>query len=246
MKPSGIFRDTGFTQNIVLIQLIGLCPIILSGISLKYGVVLTVCTMLVQVNISLLMSVLGGRIPDWLQPPVCAIVSAGLLLGAGYVIGQYISPELYAGLDIFVPLIAVSTLVTYRAGGFAAHNHPGAALADALGASLGFGVVICIVAALREIVTFGTLWDVPIGFEPIFARGALPFVGFILLAYMAAVLQKILMVSRMIREPRPDSRDGDSTNRDFFAEIEHIGDIENDEDIADPDKIPGSGDPARS
>ena len=43
-KLTGIFIETFIVNNIVLIQAIGICPIIAVGTNLKYGVALTLCT----------------------------------------------------------------------------------------------------------------------------------------------------------------------------------------------------------
>lgn len=61
-----------------------------------------------------------------------------LLLGAAALVNQYLSHELYAALYLYLPLMAVNTIFTYRAGGFSVTNRPVAALVDAAGSSLGF------------------------------------------------------------------------------------------------------------
>ena len=42
-----IFFSTFLTNNIVLVKAVGVCPIIAGGVTLKYGVALTVCTLAV-------------------------------------------------------------------------------------------------------------------------------------------------------------------------------------------------------
>ncbi len=184
----GIFLDTFLFHNIVLIQAVGLCPIIAVGVNLKYGVTLTICTLVVLLPTSLFMSLFGERVPDWLRPPLYTVGTGVLLLGASFFIDRFVSTELYASLYIFIPLIAVSSIVTYRAG-FSVKNRPSAAALDALGSSLGFGVVICVVSALREMATNNTLWDLPLPFSVKLPEAALPFAAFIILGFMAAFLQ---------------------------------------------------------
>ena len=65
-RLGGVFLDTFFAKNIVLVQAIGLCPIIAIGINLKYGVALTLCTAAVLLPTSLCMSLWGPRLPAWL------------------------------------------------------------------------------------------------------------------------------------------------------------------------------------
>lgn len=186
---AGIFLDTFLLRNIVLVQAVGLCPILAAGTNLKYGVALTVCTAVVLLPTSLLMSLLRERLPNWLRPPVYTIGASVLLLGVAFLLDTFISHEIYAALYLFLPLMAVNTLVTYRAGGFSVSNRPTAALVDALGSSFGFGLVICVVSALREIAARGTIWDIPLDMTPVLPEASLPFIGFLLLAFMAALLQ---------------------------------------------------------
>ena len=188
-RLGGIFLDTFFAKNIVLVQAVGLCPIIAIGINLKYGVALTLCTAAVLLPTSLCMSLWGSRLPAWLRPPVYTVGASILLLGAAALVNQYLSHELYAALYLYLPLMAVNTIFTYRAGGFSVTNRPVAALVDAAGSSLGFGLAICVVSALREMAASGTLWDIPLGFTLQLPEAVEPFAGFILLGFMAAFLK---------------------------------------------------------
>ena len=63
------------------------------------------------------------------------------------------------------------------------------ALTDALASSLGFGLVICLVSALREIASSGTLWDIPLDIDLRLPEAALPYAAFIMLGFLAAFLQ---------------------------------------------------------
>lgn len=186
-----IFRSTALTNNIVLVKAVGLCPIIAGGVNLKYGVALTVCTLAVLLPSCLFMAGVGDRLPKWLLPPVYTLAATAMMVGAGAVVSQLIAPELYAALYLYLPLMVVSTIFTYHAGGFSAGTHPLLAAADALGSSLGFGLVICVISALREVLANGTLWDIPLPFEWRFSSAALPFFAFILLAFAAAAWQAV-------------------------------------------------------
>ncbi len=184
-----VFFGAFLSQNIVLVQAIGLSPIIAIGVNLKYGVTLAVCTALVLLPASLFMSLLGDRLPPWSRAPLYTVGAAAILLGAAVVIDRFISHELYAALYLFLPLMAVNTLVSYRAGGFSVSHEPAVALTDALASSLGFGLVICLVSALREIASSGTLWDIPLDIDLRLPEAALPYAAFIMLGFMAAFLQ---------------------------------------------------------
>lgn len=183
------FFSCFLSKNIVLVQAIGLCPIIAIGINLKYGVVLTVCTAAVLLPANLFMSLCGDKLPGWVRAPIYTVGASLILLGAAIFVDKLVSHEIYAALYFFIPLMAVNTLVSYRAGGFSVSHEPIVALTDAVASTLGFGLVLCAVSALREIAAFGTIWDVPLHTQLVLPEAAFPFAAFLLLGFMAAFLQ---------------------------------------------------------
>ena len=190
-----IFWNNVLTNNIILAQAIGICPIVAGAYRLQYGVVLAICTALVLVSTSLLMSLLGERLPQWLRPPVYTVVGSLVLWGSAWLLDTYLSSEIYAALYLYLPLMAVNAL-NYRVGGFATGNKPAIAVMDAVGTSIGFGAVICIVAAAREMLSFGTLWNMPLWGHPVLAQMDKPFAAFFMLAALATLLQGIRMLRR--------------------------------------------------
>lgn len=182
------FIETAVTQNIVLVQAIGLCPIIAAGVTLQNGVALTACTAVVLLPLSLIMPFIGNRLPKWLRPVVYVLLAALLLVGVAYLLETYISPELYAQLYVFIPLIAVNMLHAHNSS-MAQTMHPLETLFESLGSIVGFGVVICALSAVREIAINGTLWGKPVGTGYVLPEVASPFTAFLLLGFMSALLQ---------------------------------------------------------
>lgn len=187
-RTAHLLVENAVTNNIVLIQALGLCPIIGAGTTLQQGVVLAVCTAAVMIPLSLFIAVIGSRMPKWLRPAAYVVLASLILVGCSFLLDRYVSTELFAKLHHFIPLIAVNMLYA-RTTGFSSIVHPGATIMDAVGSTLGFGIVICGVSALREWMAYGTLWNVPVVDTALMPQAAAPFVAFILLAFMAASLQ---------------------------------------------------------
>ena len=209
MKPAfrnfwSIVWDTFLPQNVVLVQALGLCPILAIGINLRYGVALSACVVVTLVLADLLFALFSKRIATRLQPIVYVLLSSVLLFGASVLLRLFISAEIYAHLYLFLPLMAVNTIYTYRSA--IAPTAPRATLAmtlaDSLGCALGFSLVLCIASALREMAIYGTLWNISLGYEVRFPEAEHPFIGFILLGFMAATLQWCKNLSR-----RKDTRE---------------------------------------
>lgn len=187
-RTTHLFVENAVTNNIVLIQALGLCPIIAVSTTLQNGVVMATCTAAVMIPLSLMMALLGNGMPKWLRPAVHVILASLLLVGCSFIMERYISTELFAGLHHFIPLIAVNMLYA-RTVGISSIIHPVATVMDSVGSTIGFGLVICAVSALREVLAYGTLWAVPVGIGFTLPQATAPFVAFILLAFMAATLQ---------------------------------------------------------
>lgn len=185
------FAESVLFRNVVLIQALGICPIIAVSTHLKYGVALTACTFAVLLPTSLTMSLIGQRIPFWLRAPLYTLGATALLLGAGWLMDRYISHEMYAALYLYLPLMAVNTLFSFCAGTFSVRNTLLHSMVDVCASSVGFGLVICTVSLLREVLAFGTVWDIAVLAEPPATQAAAPFAGFLLLGLMGALLQKL-------------------------------------------------------
>lgn len=182
--------DSFLPNNAVLVQALGLCPVLAVGIHLRYGVALSVCTIATMVLTNTVFALFSQRIPSRLQPPIYALLASLFLLAAAMGL-HHVSAEVYAHLYVFLPLLAVNTLYTYRATLDPRNGQTTllTTVADSLGTSLGFSAVLCVASALREIAINGTVWDLPLGFEARFPEAAHPFIGFILLGFMVAGLQ---------------------------------------------------------
>ena len=187
-RNAHLFVENAVTNNIVLIQALGLCPIIAAGVSLQNGVALTVCTAVVLIPLSLFIALVGNWLPKWLRPAVYVLLASLLLVATAYVLERYISAELFAKLHMFIPLMAVNMLYM-RSVGVSSIINPIGTVVDALGSTVGFGAVICSISALREMAISGTIWGIPLESNVAMPEVAAPFAAFILLGFMAAVLQ---------------------------------------------------------
>lgn len=187
-QTTNLFVENAVSNNIVLFQALGLCPVIAAGVSLQNGVALTICSAVVLLPLSFFIALVGNRLPKWLRPALYVSLAALLLVGMAFLLDKYISPELYAKLYLFIPLMAVN-MVYSRNVGLSRVINPVATIVDALGSTVGFGLVICAISALREIAISNTLWGIPLKSGVTLPEAAAPFSAFILLGFMSAWLQ---------------------------------------------------------
>ncbi len=213
MKPSvrsflTVLWDAFLPQNVVLVQALGLCPILAMGTDLRSGVAFSVCTLITLVLGDLLFALYSRFVATRLQAPLYALQFSALVFGTAVLLHTVVPVEVYAHLEVFLPLMAVNTLTVYRSAISPSRRNPSLTitLADSLGSALGFALVLCVASALREMAINGTLWNLPLGYTARFPEAAHPFIGFVLLGFMAATLQ---WIKRLLH--RKDSQEVDLT-----------------------------------
>ena len=160
---SGIAKN-----NPVLVQMLGLCPVMAVSNSLANGIAMGIASMFVLVGSSFLISLLRRHIANEVRLTVYILIIAtlvtvaDLLLAAGF-------PEISKSLGPFVPLIVVNCIILGRAEAFAGKVGPGRAVADGIGMGAGFTLALAGISAARELLGSGSLLGVDLlgpRFEP--------------------------------------------------------------------------------
>ena len=152
-----IVVDGLWRNNPALIQLLGLCPLLAVTTSFVNGLSLGIATLFVLTLSNLAVSICAPFISSSIRLPVYVLLISSLVTCVELGI-QAISFELYYGLGIFLPLIVTNCTILGRAEGFAARNHPLAALVDGISHGCGFALVLVLVGSLREILGTGMLF----------------------------------------------------------------------------------------
>ncbi|WP_303900629.1 Rnf-Nqr domain containing protein [Anaerotruncus colihominis] len=171
-------------------------PVLVGGMAIPFAVVITT-SLKNSVSISILLacsliptvllaSLVGARLPRWGAPILYTLFSLALIVACVPLILP-ISPEVADSLGIFVPLLSVNTLLLTLCGRCAgSRSKPLFALVDAVSYSVGFALVMCLLALLREWFGTGTVWGV-LAHAPFTLGGVqMTFAGFILLALLSA------------------------------------------------------------
>lgn len=197
-RKHGIFRETStiflnglFYKNPVLISALGLYPVAAAGYNLRNAVELSLLFFFISLPAGLFMCLIGEWVPLWVRPGLTLAVSAAFYLPAAWITEQII-PGSIAALEMFASLMICNSVILSRANDYAPTHIGWAVAADVMGCSLGFSLVICLSAVIREIWLKGSLWHTNTGIFGTADKGvSLPFFGFILLGFFAAFLQWI-------------------------------------------------------
>ncbi len=179
-------------ENPILRLLLGMCPMlaVTTAASNAIGMGLSVIFVLVSANVTI--SLLRNVIPSKTRLPCFIVVIATFVTIVDLVLNAFF-PDIYSALGIFIPLIVVNCIILGRAEAFASKHPVLESALDGLGMGIGALLGFFLLAAVREILGNGTLFDVKLfGEDPtpalvfILPPGAFISLGF-LIAGMNAI-----------------------------------------------------------
>lgn len=144
-------------NNPVLVQLLGLCPLLAVTTSVVKALGLGLATLFVLAASSLSASLTRNLIPPATRLPAFVLIIAAAVSCVELLMQAY-RFELHQMLGIFLPLIATNCIILGRADTFAARNPVPAALADGLAMGFGGLAILVTLGALRELAGTGALF----------------------------------------------------------------------------------------
>lgn len=192
MKKRGILSNGLLFENPTFVQLLGMCPTLAVTTSLKNGLGMGLSATAVLIMSNILVSGLRKAIPEKVRIAAYVVIIATFVTIVQMVLQAFV-PSLYASLGLFIPLIVVNCIILARAEAFASKNSVGKSALDGLGMGLGFTGALCIISAVRELLSAGTIWGIQfIGgpIEPMAILG-MPPGGFIVLGIIIAIINHI-------------------------------------------------------
>ena len=150
-----------FENNPIALQILGVCSALAVTTKLETAVVMAISVALVTGFSSLFISMIRHYIPNSIRIIVQMAIIASLVTLVDQVL-QAFAYELSKQLSVFVGLIITNCIVMGRAEAFAMKEPPLESFVDGLGNGIGYGVILVIVAALRELIGSGKLFGVTI------------------------------------------------------------------------------------
>lgn len=175
--------------NPVLVQLVGLCPVVAASSSLKNAVILSAVACAELFAVCVIASALFKKLPRWARVPLYFVIGLVLICPVLWYVETKTLTVLSLGMKIFIPLIAINSVVAVRCEQFAVKNSVKLAFYDAASAGIGASAVFIVAGALREILGSGSIGGVALNIPVQYKGMALPFGCLVLLGFMAAALK---------------------------------------------------------
>ena len=158
MSNKKTFIDPLIDNNPVTKQVLGICSAIAVTVKVEQALVMTLALTVVVTMSNVIISLLRKYIPSSIRIIVQLAVISTLVTLIDKVLEAYMY-DVSKELSVFVALIVTNCIVMGRADAFAMQNNVKSSFFDGLGNGIGYGVILILVSAFRELLGFGTLLD---------------------------------------------------------------------------------------
>ena len=142
------------TRNPAAVQLLGLCAALAVTTTLRGGLGMGLCVLVVLTLSDGIISALRLYIPAPIQR-ISGVLILATLGAVGDLVVQAFFPGLTEELGLFLPLLGVICILLSRGGAFAWENPPAASLVDGVCQGVGYTLVLALVGTVRELLGRG-------------------------------------------------------------------------------------------
>lgn len=162
--------DPLWDNNPITLQVLGICSALAVTSSMQPALVMSMCVVVILGFSNTIISTIRNFIPGKIRIIVMLSVVASLVIMTDQLLKAFLY-DMSKELSVFVGLIITNCIILGRAEGFAMANKPFPSLLDGLGNGLGYGVILLLVAAGREILGSGTFFGLQVIPELVYDLG---------------------------------------------------------------------------
>ncbi len=149
------------SNNPIGVQVLGICSALAVTTRVDKALVMAIGVTLVAAFANLAVSLVRNYTPSNIRIIVQLAIIASLVIVVDQVLKAFLF-EISLELSVFVGLIITNCIVMGRAEGYAMQNPPWASFLDGIGNGVGYGLVLVLVAIVRELLGAGKLLGVTI------------------------------------------------------------------------------------
>lgn len=148
-------------SNPITVQVLGICSALAVTAKLMPAIVMSISVIVVMAVSNVLISLLRNGIPPRIRIIVQLVVIASMVILVDQVLKAFVY-DVSKQLSVFVGLIITNCIIMGRLEAFAMSNKPWPAFLDGIGNGLGYGLILVIIAFLRELLGSGTIFDIQV------------------------------------------------------------------------------------
>ena len=193
-------RNSAVIKNPLLFEAIGLCPVVAIATSLRLSIFLAVVTAIEMIVCEVLASLLLKNVRRYWRVMLYAIFGVAVIFPIMILVNRFF-PDISINFGIYLPLMAVNSLIALHCERVAVKNNVKDSFIDAASASLSYGAVTILVGFLRELFANGSIADISINMPVKFPALATPFGGLLIIGFLAAGLKAFVMAKYPDKSP---------------------------------------------
>ena len=153
---AGLWRE-----NPVFRLLLGMCPTLAVTAAVKPALTMGLSVIFVLFCSNIVVSLMRNLLKPHLRILMFTLTIATFVTIADLFLKAF-QPRMSEILGPYVPLIIVNCIIICRAEACASKNPLLTSIIDALGMGIGFTLTLCVLAAIREVLSTGAIWEIPI------------------------------------------------------------------------------------
>lgn len=160
-KNLKLFTSPLGRDNPITVQVLGICSALAVTVKLKPAIVMALSVTIVVAVSNVVIAAMRKYIPDRIRIIVQLVVIATMVILVDQFLKAY-SFDVSKQLSVFVGLIITNCILMGRLEAFAMANKPWPSFIDGLGNGAGYGIILVVVAFLRELLGSGTIYGFPV------------------------------------------------------------------------------------
>jgi Na+-transporting NADH:ubiquinone oxidoreductase subunit D len=198
-KNRKLLQDPLNNSNPVTVQVLGICSALAVTVQMKPSIVMALSVVVVISFSNLVISTMRNIIPNRIRIIVQLVVVAALVILVDQVLKAFVY-DVSKQLSVFVGLIITNCIVMGRLEAYAMANKPFPSVLDGIGNGLGYGLILVIVSAVRELFGSGKLMGFQVVPDALYKMGYSNN-GLAILPPMALIIVGIIIWIQRSRNP---------------------------------------------
>ena len=195
-----LLKDPLNDSNPITVQVLGICSALAVTVQMKPSIVMAAAVVVVCAFSNLTISLLRNSIPNRVRIIVQLTVVAALVILVDQVLKAFVY-DVSKQLSVFVGLIITNCIIMGRLEAFAMGNKPWPSFLDGLGNGIGYGIILIMVSAVRELLGSGKLMGFQVVPDAFYEMGYLNN-GLAILPPMALIVVGIIIWIQRSRNPK--------------------------------------------
>ena len=151
-----VFSNPLNLDHPILVQVLGICSALAVTAQLEPAIVMGLAVTVITAFANVIISLIRNTIPTRIRIVVQLVVVATLVTIVSQVLKAF-AYDVSVQLSVYVGLIITNCILMGRLEAFAMQNKPWPSFVDGISNGLGYGIILVVVGAFRELLGRGTL-----------------------------------------------------------------------------------------